>query len=275
MEIEQFDAFTRRLGGDTSRRQALRALATALVGGALGGLTARLDIGDAVEAKTAKKHKRRRKDAATSRGAVQVTGKHKHKKRHKKHNAPPPLPPSCQHCGTCEKCQDGACVPDPDLDLVRCLDSSDDPGGQCHICWNGACIPYSNGQSCNDGDECSWCQNGQCVPVPEKDLGPCGHSPCHLCDQGVCGPAGNGTECSDGQGKGVCCNHTCIHPSCDRDAYDPHSCQCLCGPGEQLCGHQCLPADGCCSSDENPYPDCGACEVAVCDHGRFVYRPAC
>jgi hypothetical protein len=277
MDVDRFDGFTRSLStADASRRRALRVLGSLLLTGALGGVVAKLWPAESAEAKTGMAHRKAQKRSAhqakDQRGELEAAGKHK--KHHKKHKKPPPLPPGCQHCGTCEKCQDGACVPDPDLDLVRCLDSADDPGGQCHVCQSGQCVPYSNGSVCNDGDECSWCQNGQCVPVPEKDLGPCGHGVCHLCDRGVCGPAGNGTECTDAQGGGVCCNQTCIHPDCGRDAYDPYTCECTCGPGERRCGEYCFPANSCCSPPD-PYPVCGQCEVVVCDNGQYVCRSAC
>ncbi|MDF3040963.1 MAG: hypothetical protein K0Q71_3669 [Thermomicrobiales bacterium] len=45
MEMEQFDDLTRRLGGaGSSRRQALRALAGALLGGTLDSVPARLGL---------------------------------------------------------------------------------------------------------------------------------------------------------------------------------------------------------------------------------------
>ena len=62
---------------------------------------------------------------AAGRGFDQsaVAGSKKKKKGKKK---PPPLPPGCRDCGDCEMCQNGACAPDPELDLVRCLESPDD-----------------------------------------------------------------------------------------------------------------------------------------------------
>ena len=52
MEINEFDAFTRRLGGTgPTRRLALRALGGALLAGALAGVAARLGLTEETEAK--------------------------------------------------------------------------------------------------------------------------------------------------------------------------------------------------------------------------------
>jgi hypothetical protein len=265
MDESTFDDLTRSIVVDgRTRRMLLRLVA----GSAFSGFVARLGLADVTEAKSKRSRSRRKRQPQPERkrrGSLQTEGKRK--KKHKKKT--PPLPPGCQNCGTCQMCQDGQCVGDPDLWLVRCLDNPIDPGGQCHVCavdGSGNCEPYSNGSACNDGDECSWCQDGQCVPIPEKDLGPCGTSPCHLCVEGTCQPAGQGSDCTDGQGEGFCCHHTCIHPGCDRDRYNPYTCECGCAPGQQLCPDgRCIPDDQCCVA-------CGTFEK--CCGGRCMPCPA-
>ena len=71
MELETFDAFTRRLKDAGSRRQALRALGSVLFGSALGGVAVRLGLVRDAEAKS--QGKKRAKKRAKKRI---TTGKH-------------------------------------------------------------------------------------------------------------------------------------------------------------------------------------------------------
>lgn len=82
MEIQRFDAITRQLGQDGSRRRLL-----GLFGGtALGGLLA---AGLSSDAEAKKKRKKKKK-----------------KKRK-------PTTPTCSGCGECQTCQNGTCVAAP------------------------------------------------------------------------------------------------------------------------------------------------------------------
>ena len=79
MEMDQFDAITRRLGSaGSSRRQALRVLGGALIG----GVAARLGLTEPVEATRARQRKRRKsREERKEQADVQAEGKGKGKKQ--------------------------------------------------------------------------------------------------------------------------------------------------------------------------------------------------
>jgi hypothetical protein len=259
LETEQFDALTRRLGGaGPSRRQALWALGSVLLSGALGSVAASLGLVTDAEAtangKNRKAKPKPRRAAHTvekERGRLQAEGKGKKKRKKRK---PPPLPPGCRDCGDCEMCLNGACAPDPELDLVRCLESPEDRSGQCHVCQNGACVPLPNDSLCNDGDECSWCQDGRCVPVRDKQLDPCGNDPCKRCLAGRCTGVGDGDTCKVGSIEGACCSGVCKDLDLDRNN---------CGQ----CGRRCEPGDVCRQGACEP-PCPAPCDNECCEPGQ-------
>jgi hypothetical protein len=275
MEMDRFDALTRTLStADASRRQALRALGSLLLSGTLGGVAARLGLAEDAVARPKKRHKakakRHHKPQAERKGRerLQAAGKHhkKHKnKHHDKPKDPPPLPPGCQHCNECQMCQDGACVPDPDLGGVPCLES----GATCSYCQSGTCTA-TDIPPCEDG-LCA--RRGYCCPgekycpdhesplgyacVGESDCCPgqkkCADGTCILrsgcCEQDKpqCDRACNFIQCVGGEWEchprpfgdyclmpyyepGICCKGECRpRDSCERDGghYDPDTCICI------------------------------------------------
>ncbi len=161
MKIEQFDDLTQHLSGTgASRRQALQALAGALLGGTLGGLAARVGLVEVGEAQ-AKKHKAKPNQKRTSQaermaqGQLQAEGKRK-KKRKKKPN---PCGPNLKSCldGSCiaptnccpgkKSCPGEGCIPDNE-----CCELTAPLCGACEeeLCNNGAwvCRPSTGVASC-------------------------------------------------------------------------------------------------------------------------------
>jgi hypothetical protein len=241
MDHGTFDALTRSLaGGVPPRRAALRLL----TGGALGALLARLGLDD-VEAK---KRRGKKHDNKKQSDKLHTTGK-KHKK-HKKHKdkkkpyePPPPLPPGCQNCGDCEMCQDGACVPDPDLERVFCAVSE----AMCSYCQQGTCTPFQ--EACDDGTcprKGYCCQGEKFCPSIESPTG-------FFCIRG--------DGCCAGKKK---CGNQCIPllSCCDEDP-DPECDQCqeeFCDSGTRAC------------RDKSTKPTCSSTERYDCDTGQCVCR---
>jgi hypothetical protein len=248
MDHEEFDALTRTMAdGGTTRRAALRFVS----GGLLGVLAARLGLPEDAAA-TPKKRKRR--PEPKRHDSLQAEGKRR-KKRRKKPQEPPPLPPGCQQCNDCEMCQDGVCVPDVDLEGVRCQGS---------------------------GAACGYCQFGQCAPsvVP-----PCADGVCPQREQ-CCSEE---KRCPDREsesgwacvGKDDCCpdEKRCANGCVDRRACCPEDrprcgqCGEICVNGtwqcsaQKPCGGECIPEDECCW--ENP-PACeSGCQRLVCVSGEL------
>lgn len=244
MENEQFDTLTRQLSdAGSSRRQALRALAGVFLGGALGGVAARLGLTEVAAAK-AKRHvakpkqKRRSQAERRAQGQLQTEGKRKGKKKRKKPN----LKPLCalSDCedrgGTC--CPDqscaaaGACCPD----MYRC------DGGTC-VDPLEACCPGQkkcDGGACVSVDECcpgkKWCPGDYCIPKEE------------------CCPGGIPPLCSE-----------CQRIVCQNGSY-------VCGPNpfvKECPDGSCVSLDTCCPDDQ---PQCGQCEILDCENGQAVCK---
>jgi hypothetical protein len=215
MDQGAFDALTKAMAGGAEPRRTVVRL---LTGGALGALLARLGLDEGAEAK--QKRGKQNDDKKRSDKLSASGKKHKkHKKREKNKNKDkppiPPLPPECQNCGHCEMCPDNACVPDPELDGVRCLDAPGDPNGECHVCRNGACVSKCHFQDsiCCKGECYSPCGEGkrfdpetcQCRTITcEDDPPPCGVCEWAKCVAGnwVCEETGVGVDCGN---SSVCC----------------------------------------------------------------------
>jgi hypothetical protein len=289
MENDQFDALIRTLSGaDSSRRETLRVLRGMLLGGALSGVVARLGLGEGAAAK-GKKHQKakskRQRKARTEHwqhGQFEAEGQHKGKGKGKHHKhrphdptPPPPLPPGCENCNECQMCQDGACVPDPALDGVRCLGS----GATCGNCQGGQCtasaLPPCPDGTCPQRDQCcpgeKKCADREsqtgfaclgaddCCPDEKKCAGGCVYKQaCCPEERTPCGQCGeicvNGTwQCS---AQKSCANGSCV-------AHDE------CCPEERQCADgTCVAQGSCCRND--PVPPCDACEAAVCASGEWV-----
>lgn len=305
MNEEAFDDVIRAAATEAGSR---RAVMQSVVGCVVGALAARFGLTAAAAAKS-KNHGKKRKQEKQKSGVgsrenetlrAQGKGRGNGKKKHKKDRpSPPPLPDGCKHCGYCEMCKNGKCVPDPDLDLVRCLDHASDPGGQCHLCQSGACLPVADGGTCVDGDGCSWCQGGKCVANPQQDLEPCGNDHCHLCNAGVCTQVGNGSSCTDSEG--TCCGGVCRKSSCPagkRFSCDTGECDCGedsrrcasggcvgpddCCPGEWRCRDgACVPRHQCCSNErrcsDGSCVSAGACCASekLCPDGSCIAANSC
>jgi hypothetical protein len=272
MDHGPFDDLTRSLALEPGpRRSVIRLLA----GGALAGLAAHLGLAVDVVGKKrhASKSKRRKsRPERNAHGALQSEGKGKHKSKHhkkRKPKDPPPLPPGCEHCNPCQMCQDGACVPDPDLERVRCAGS----GAACGYCQGGICAA-SVIPPCDDGT-CP--RKGYCCP---------GEKYCSDRESSTGYACVGETDCCPGQKK--CANGACIansgcceedRPQCGR--CDTATCQhgaWVCGgtccSGEKRCGDgSCVPEDGCCGGN------CGygsvCCKGACCNLDDEGVRYAC
>jgi hypothetical protein len=293
MEHGHFDELTRSVAGGTeTRRTVLRLLA----GSVLGGLAARLGMTEAAEAKKKPKPKRRpkRKPPARPRAAGKGKGK---KGKGKGKKQPPPLPPGCQSCTECQMCLDGACVPDPVLNGVRCLGS----GAACGYCQGGACaasvVPPCADGVCPPHGQC--CAEDRRCPDAENDAGFACIDPATMCcpdekrcasgcvyrkacceeDRPRCGPCGDicvngtwrcsaGNPCADGScvAQDACCPEqwTCADGTCV--AQD----QCCqeekpCGAGVCVSANQCCPgekpcAGGSCVAETACCPDQKLCD---------------
>ena len=101
MESDRFDALTRTLtSAGSSRRQALRALGSVLLGGALGSVATRLGWTEDAEAKAKKHQKAKSKRQSKARTEhrkhrqFQAEGKHKGKGKKGNHHHAAAEPPT-------------------------------------------------------------------------------------------------------------------------------------------------------------------------------------
>lgn len=168
MESERFDQFARRLGGQTSRRSALAALAAL----SLGGLAGRSS-----DAAASRGHKPKECDKTTPCPECQKCNK-KHKCKAVKDGS------ACTDGGTC---QSGACV----------CPTGSFPCDSTHSC-------CANGTACTNDPTCGACPN---IPDVCKGTAQCGqYGPDPLLD--VCGcltSVENRNVCSSAFGKCVSC----------------------------------------------------------------------
>jgi hypothetical protein len=256
MDQGHFDDLTRSMGrGGDTRRAILRLLA----GGALGGMVARLGLVEVTEAKPKhekEKRKQQRRPQAEHKGHGQLhaEGKGKKKKRHKKPKEPLPLPPGCAFCNDCQMCQDGACVPDPALDGVRCLAS----GAACGYCQSGQCTASAL-PPCPDG---TCLQRGQCCPGEKKCPDPTPGSPTGYACVGL-------DDCCPDQKK---CAGGCVYKQACCPEERPQCGQCgeICVNGTWRCSAQkpcadgsCVAQDACCGGDCGSSSVC--CQGTCCD----------
>jgi hypothetical protein len=305
MDHGQFDALARTMAGDVNTRRAVIRLLVGGVASVLTGTHGSMESA-AKQKRASRKHGHhpsrhsasRRQHSKHSQGHGkgkdthsqgkskdrhnQGKGKKSHKKRKNPQSPPsplPPLPPGCQSCNECQMCHDGACVPDPALEGVRCLGS----GAACGYCAGGQCAA-SAAPPCDDGT-CP--QTGQCCPgekrCPDPE-GPTGFACmglddcCHdqkRCASGcvyrqACCPEERPRDC--GQCGDICVNGTwqcsaqrpCADGSCV--AHDE------CCDGQKSCGPDtCIPKDVCCPEDPPAncnYPE----EQEHCCHGERVCR---
>ena len=283
MDQESFDDLTRSVaGGLGTRRQALRALSGALLGGGFGGVATWLSLIDETAAKAAKRPAKSRHNRgprtepktheqlqAQGRGRGKGKGKGKKGKGKKK---PPPLPPGCEFCNECQMCQDGACVTDSALAGVPCLGS----GATCSHCQAGLCtaneqLPCADGLCARRGQCCpgeKWCPDHESSTgfacVGETDCCPGQRK----CADGSCG---SNTRCCPNEWK--CLDGTCVAQSqcCTNERKCPDG-SCVssgaCCPGEKLCpgASSCVGQDDCCPGqilcrgsciDSDVYQCCG------------------
>jgi hypothetical protein len=227
MEMKSFDVLTRQLSEvGATRRLVTRTLARALLGGVLAGVAARCGLAEPAAAKS-KHHKAKPKPKYTSQaqwqthGQAHAEGKRKGKKRHKK-SPLPPLPLGCQNCNECQMCQDGACVPDPDLGGVPCQGS---------------------------GPTCSHCLNGVCTVNEQRP-----------CPDGIC--AHRGTCCAGEkwcEDHNTSTGFSCIDPNrcCPRERTCPDG---TCGTNTRCCSNErkcpgggCVPLGQCCPSETSAH----------------------
>lgn len=268
MDTKRFDDVARSLSEEhPSRRQALRALAGVLLGGALGGVGTRLGLVDVTEAKpkTRKakpnpktKAKPRRKPQARRRSGGPVWAERKGKGKKKSKKKPPPLPPGCQNCNECQMCKNGACAPDPALERVRCQGS----GAACGYCQDGVCAA-SEERPCQDG-VCP--RKGQCCPEegakqcidPELPRG------FYCVDSNVCCPDTE-RRCASGSclPRAACCpeQRRCNPLLCvGQNECCPDETPCAngsCAPAGQCCDGKPRCGDVCCEADETCLEDPG------------------
>jgi hypothetical protein len=217
MDTQRFDDWTRTLATAQSRRRAVGIL--------LGGMLARIGIGNEPEAE-AKGGKNKHKN------------KNKNKKGKKGGGGGKPKPDECNgasDCNTCQSCTGGKCVPD--------LKRNGEVCAQCATCLKGQCLadPALKGKPCFNGS-CKHCnEDGTCGPPDSKN---CAEGQICRPADGRCAPAclEDGSPCP--------VNHICID---DGIFGAPNSC-CLVGndPGQPTnfgCGRN---GDGtfreCCSS---------------------------
>jgi hypothetical protein len=217
MEQERFDSLTRVLAGQGGRRSIFRLL----LGSAVTALAARLDLTETVQA--TRQHRRRRRDSghgpkpgrsqhAQAAGKGKRKGNGRKNKRHHQSPLIPPLPPGCQNCNECQMCQDGACVPDSDLNGIICQGS----GAACGYCQGGLCAP-SLISPCADG----FCPSRQNQCCADEKL-----CPDHESSTGVaCIPKENCCPDSEQRCGGICVSRT----HCCPEAPKP-----ICASCEQL-----------------------------------------
>jgi|SRR5215218_7368122 len=161
-------------------------------------------------------------------------------------------------CGdfACETCENGACVPIPDVQPCGetcCSSCQVCEGGTCRgckpaceTCENGACVPIPGAQPC--GDTCcgadEFCEEERCIPtwaICPATL------PCYVPDLvlSICsggGPGSLGCVCNVPEGQGGSCY--CIEamycdeiPDCTTHADCPQGWACVTSPTTEGCGH--------------------------------------
>jgi hypothetical protein len=225
MEMDEFDAFTRRLGGaGSSRRMALRALGGALLAGALTGAAGRLGLAEETEVKKTSGRTPRAERKPHGRAQSEDKGKGKRKKRRKHRRERGNTDQSGCTGGSCStpdqdqcppgtlQCADGRCIAAdqccPEVSLPTC--------GACEepACDQGEAVCRSTCQF--EGAECC---NGHCLAPcpgdlqrhPENCQCLCPSGEEVLADQMTCCPydeacffndAGQGTICC---GEGLIC----------------------------------------------------------------------
>jgi hypothetical protein len=299
MDGERFDRWTRRLAASTSRRTVLKTL----IAGLAGGIAASAGFRQAFAAVTCPDGRPpcRGRDGLVSccnecsqcGGAGQGCSGGRCRKPASCANGQCVCPPNTQKCGPacCDPahgttCVDGAC---------RCLDGRlpcrDKNGAD--SCCDGCSTCSTTGRGCRP-DACvkpATCNHGECVCPPGREQ--CGFNCCDpahgmSCVDGGCQCADGRPACQDSGGQLVCCDgcsscdgngRGCRPGACRR----PQSCtggQCVCPPGNQLCGATCCdPATGmtcvdgaCRCADDRP-----ACQdangLAVCCNGCSTCNP--
>jgi hypothetical protein len=272
LDEQRFDQLSRRLGASRTRRQALRAIAGAVVAG-IAGVTA----ADA-QSCTAH-HKRCQGDGQCCPGAV---------------------------------CEYGRCMPGCRIDGVFQGVWMSPPGDICQVCTpelsTTAWSPANEGVPCWSGDPnagTTTCQSGTCAPVAVVTPAKCPPlTACHLEGEvdpatGMCvypfapegTPCGIGEMCHGGfyqpadacDGNGFCigggsktvscapysCAGTACADSCETDS------DCL--NGTSCCDNQCLYPNTIdhCGSCGNSCPDIDACTPASCENGVCNQSSAC
>ena len=144
-------------------------------------------------------------------------------------------------CGTCEKCENKACVPDmTQPGCTKCDADTDCSGGAC-CCADGTCSADCCNTKCNADDECPNCQlcdsaTGKCQAVPDGNM--CGD--CKECQNGQCVDAG-----------------TTVITKCDRTTEN-----CCSWNGTYTCEDE----TGCCTSDA----PCNKENCETCNNGKCV-----
>ena len=94
-------------------------------------------------------------------------------------------------CGTCKRCENGACVSDMTLPgcTPQCTADTDCSGGAC-CCADGTCSADCCGTPCTTDENCHYCEQctgGRCVPNDDKGM--CsedGTGSCAMCQGGKC-----------------------------------------------------------------------------------------
>lgn len=307
MDADRFDALSKTIVNGLRRRGLLRAV----LGGTLPALLASLEseAGPRTSRRKDLDHPRHggtssHRDEAkrAAHGQPHSEGRRKGKKRRKRSPAPP-LPPGCQNCNDCQMCQDGACVPDPALEGVRCLGS----GTACGYCQGGQCaasiiLPCPDGDCPQKGRCCSdekFCAEPEspsgyaCVPLDacclnqRKCAGRCidrrfccdeERPQCGQCSELVCR---NGFWRCESQRK-PCPDGTCVGQDqcCPGQRHCPGETSCIpvdeCCPGQIRCGGTCIDTSvyQCCN-DKICWKDSACCGDRCCPYPRVCCGTTC
>jgi hypothetical protein len=207
MQPSNFDELTKALATSTSRRHALRLIATASIGGLFGLGGIRMAFG-----KNSPCHRNGTACSANQKCCSNYCVKGK--------CTCPPVP-TCNSvcpCPSGQTCVNGTCCPTANV----CGSSCGCPTGQ--VCLNDQCAPcITAGNSCNASIEC--CSNNCCLGLccdsdriclsngtcakPCEAPGGCGNScGCYITRQ-ICGTLGNGGSCTidDDCPRGQWCNY--------------------------------------------------------------------
>jgi hypothetical protein len=304
MDAGRFDALTRALSADGTRRGIVRLLAAIPLAGELGAY-----LGEASEA--GRRRRRRKVRHRPGKEKDQRKGKRKKQKKCK----PDPLTQTCAGkcgvvqnncrqpvdcsscactppCSECEECNEesGRCVPNPATVAERCGQPGqvcqadgrcvcdDDSCGTCGDCAaDGFCTTPCGGNGCCDAEQ--GCQLGT-----DADACGIGGDPCQVCggDRPTCGIAEPGvcgcipfvcpaTACGttpDGCGDTVNCGgcDNFLRPICVNNACAPCSAENPCLSEARCCEGACLTAEMCCE-DEDCAPGGDACSDFACRCG--------